>query len=1075
MVTRVIKRDGSSEPFMPEKMHHWAYWADSKLNADWDNILEGATSGMQEEVSTTELQDSLIDYCVSMRDPVHVKMGTRLLLGSIYKEAYGGIAAPELKAFYKKMIEDGYWRDSGYSDDDLDILNSAIDHKKDFGYAYPTLKQFKDKYAVSAYGRCMESPQIAIMAIAMSNVSHEENKVVKAINLYKTLSNLLINLPTPSLNGERTNMAASPSCCVISGGDDAKSMHVVDVVAYEMTCNRSGIGAEKERRSPGDPVKGGTIKHQGAFHYIDHLRTAVKANKQMSRGGSATFKISCIDPEIMSLVRLKSQRTAKNFQIVQLDYSLAMNKVFLKAVADNDDWMLVSVYYAPRLYDLFHSGEPKAFKEEYDRVMADQNIKKKIVKARDLLLAHITEWFETGMNYSFFVDNVNQHTPFKEPVRLSNLCVAPETLVLTDKGHICIDELEDQNVTVWNGVEWSDVDVVKTGSGQKIVTVRLSDGKSIDCTEYHKFYVANGYKGTMTEKRAFELKHGEKLIKFDLPVVSGDKVLENAYENGFYTADGCTLKSGIAKIYLYHEKRSLKDRFKCIESWYEDDKQNRSVAHTRVLKDKFFVPDASYTVESRLEWLSGYLDGDGVVVRNGTNESIQATSIEKGFLREVQLMLQTLGVHSKIVLLKPEGEYELPANDGTGNSKLFHCKESERILISSTSLYKLASLGFKTSRLKWVKRKPQRNAEQFVSVLSVEDNGRYDDTYCFKEYKRGMGVFNGILTGQCQEICLPTKEYGDIPALYEYAESGEVALCFLGAMVVGNIESDEEYEEAVYQLCKFIDNTIDNAVYPFQSIEYTAKKRRSIGVGMTDVAHWMAKHGYKYDTEEGRNAVHRLAERHSYYLHKASVRLAKERGYCEWMDRTKYADNNPWLPIDTYNKNIDNHHSQDLCYDWESLRSDIKQYGVRFSVHEAFMPVESSSAFTNSTNGVYPIREHQIFKKSPAGVVFFEAPEWQELKDNYQRAWDIDKFDMAKFYGIIQKFTGQSISADFYHDYGKQKKVSGIEMIKLFLFAESIGMKTFYYMNSVDTNNVDGHYEVRDVEVDDSGCESCKL
>ena len=217
-------------------------------------------------------------------------MATRLLLGSIYKDAYGGIAAPPLGVFYKKMVSDGYWRDAGYNDADLEILNSAIDHKKDFSYSYPTLKQFKDKYAVSAYGLCMESPQMAIMAIAMSNVSHEEDKVIKAINLYKTLSNLLINLPTPSLNGERTNMAASPSCCVISGGDDAESMHAVDVVAYSMTCNRSGIGAEKERRSPGDPVKGGIIKHQGAFHYIDHLRTAVKANKQISRGGSATFK-----------------------------------------------------------------------------------------------------------------------------------------------------------------------------------------------------------------------------------------------------------------------------------------------------------------------------------------------------------------------------------------------------------------------------------------------------------------------------------------------------------------------------------------------------------------------------------------------------------------------------------------------------------------------------------------------------------------------------------------------------------------------------------------------------------------
>lgn len=1074
MVKIVVKRDGSKEQFLPEKMHHWAYWADSKLGADWNDILEGATSGMPDEVASSELQDSLIDYCVSMRDPVHVKMATRLLLGSVYKEAYGGIAAPTLASAYSIMVSNGYWRDSGYSEDDLDILNSAIDHKKDFGYSYATLKQFKDKYAVSAFGRCMESPQIAIMAIAMSNVSHEQNKVIKAIELYKTLSNLLINLPTPSLNGERTNQAASPSCCVISGGDDAESMHAVDVVAYTMTCNRSGIGAEKERRSPNDPVKGGTIKHQGAFHYIDHLRTAVKANKQMSRGGSATFKISCIDPEIMSLVRLKSQRTAKNFQIIQLDYSLAMNKPFLKAVADNDDWMLVSVYYAPKLHELFHSGCPNEFKAEYDRVLKDDSVKKKMIKARDLLLTHITEWFETGMNYSFFVDNVNQHTPFIEPVRLSNLCVAPETLVLTDHGYKRIDSLQDEDVNVWNGESFSRVTVRKTGENQGLVTVTLSDGRSIDCTEYHKFYIAEGYTGRYTEKRAFELKAGDKIIKHDLPVIDGSKVLENAYTNGMFSADGSYAK-GRPILDLYHEKMELKHLISCTGNWSEQEERKKARTYLIGVKEKFFVPDESYTIKSRLEWLAGYLDGDGTIARNGTNESIQAQSIELGFLREIQLMLDGLGVHSKVVFASNEGRYMLPKNDGTGVYAEYNCKYADRILISSTGLYKLANLGFNTHRLKWTKRKPQRNAEQFVQVVSVEDNGRKDNTYCFTEPKRGMGVFNGILTGNCQEICLPTKAFGNIPALYEYAESGEVALCFLGAMVVGNIESDSEYEEAAYQLCKFIDNTIDNAVYPFKSIEFTAKKRRSIGVGMTDVAHWMAKHGYKYDTEEGRNAIHRLAERHSYFIHKASVRLAKERGHCEWMNRTKYADSSPWLPIDTYNKNIDKHHSQALQYDWEALRSDIKQHGVRFSVHEAYMPVESSSAFTNSTNGVYPIREHQVYKKSPAGVVFFEAPDWHELKDHYQRAWDIDKFDLAKFYGIIQKFTGQSISADFYHDYGKSKKVSGIEMIKLFLFADSIGMKTFYYLNSVDTNNVDGHYEVRDVEIDESGCESCKL
>lgn len=880
MIKTVVKRNGSVEKYMPEKMHHWAYWADAKLNKNWDDILEGATSGMPESVSSSDLHSNLIDYCVSQRDEQSVNMAARLMLGDIYKEAYSNIAAPTLIDFYKGMVLKGYWEDKGYSDEELEILGSVIDHKKDYGYKYSTLKQFKDKYAVSAYGKCMETPQMAIMGVAMSNVSKENNRVSSAISLYKTLSNLLVNLPTPSLNGERTPQAASPSCCVITGDDDAESMAVVDTVAYDMTCNRSGIGAEKACRSPSDPVKGGTISHMGKYHYYDRIKSSVKANKQKSRGGSATVTFTCLDPEALSLVRLKSQRTAKNFQLIEMDYSMAMNKVFLKAVANNDDWMLVSVFYARKLHELFYSGNPKAFKEEYDKVLSDDSIKKTIIKARDLITSHLVEWFETGMIYSAFIDNINMHTPFKDPVRLSNLCVSGDTKILTKDGYMEIQSISGKSLEIWNGVEWSEADIVQTAQNAEVISVTVDSGESITCTPGHIFYLQSGKKVV-----AADLKEGDKL---------------------------------------------------------------------------------------------------------------------------------------------------LPWVDNNGN----------RI---SQTVIKCSALNNKV------------------------------DTYCFKESKKRMGVFNGILTGNCQEICLPTKGYDNIPALYEFKENGEIALCFLASIVVGNIETDEEYEEAAYQACKFIDNTIDKAVYPYESMRFTATKRRSIGVGMTDVAHWMAKNGYKYDTEEGRNALHRLAERHSYFLHKASVRLAKERGHCEWMDRTKYSDDKPWLPIDTYNKNIDNHHSQSLIFDWESLRTDIKEHGVRFSVHEAYMPVESSSVFTNSTNGVYPIREHQVFKRSPAGTVFFEAPEWSRLSDQYQRAWDISKFDMAKAYGIIQKFTGQSISADFYHDYSKEKKVSAIDMIKLYLFADSIGVKTFYYMNSVDSNNVDGHYEDRVTPEIEEACDNCKL
>lgn len=316
---------------------------------------------------------------------------------------------------------------------------------------------------------------------------------------------------------------------------------------------------------------------------------------------------------------------------------------------------------------------------------------------------------------------------------------------------------------------------------------------------------------------------------------------------------------------------------------------------------------------------------------------------------------------------------------------------------------------------------------------------------------------------------LPTKPYDNVFDLNTEKEIAETALCFLSAIVADNY-TDEEYEKIAYYICKIVDNTIEQSAYPFPQVEYTAKNRRSIGIGVTNLADWMAKNGYEYDNEEGRNAIHRLFERHSYFLHKASARLAKERGACGWIGKTKYVDG--WLPVDTYSKEIDKYHSQSLIYDWESLRKEVKQYGVRFSVLEAMMPCESSSLFSDSTGGLYPIRSYDIFKQSRKGSVYFQVPGIDDYKENYQIAWDIASEDMAKVYGIVQKFTGQGISADFYHDFSKNSSIQAADMIKLMLLSAKLGMKSWYYLNfkvtsDNKTTNIDGDSE--------SGCESCKL
>lgn len=388
---------------------------------------------------------------------------------------------------------------------------------------------------------------------------------------------------------------------------------------------------------------------------------------------------------------------------------------------------------------------------------------------RDLWAKVLESRQSKGLPYIFFSDNINRNKPeiYKEKeykIHASNLCVAPYTKILTSNGYIPISDLENEEIEVWNGKQFSKVTVRKTGENQELFRVKTKNGYEIDCTPYHKFYVQRGYnKGTgvnkleIFEKRAFELSHGDKLIKFDLPIIEGVEEFDYAYENGFFSGDGCYFK-GQKIIYLYHKKRELKRYFKSIDKWNYQDNQKRIVGYTKLLKDKFFVPDAQYTVESRLNWLAGYLDADGTVTNNQGSQTIQVSSVNKEFLQEIQLMLQTLGCDSKVTFSVEKGFRLMPKNDGSGELGYYECNEVYRLLINGNSLYKLSQLGLKCNRLKWEIKKPNRECSQFIVVDCVEKLDYRTDTYCFTEPLEHKGMFNGLLTGQCSEISLPSNE-----------------------------------------------------------------------------------------------------------------------------------------------------------------------------------------------------------------------------------------------------------------------------------------------------------------------------
>jgi ribonucleoside-diphosphate reductase alpha chain len=335
------------------------------------------------------------------------------------------------------------------------------------------------------------------------------------------------------------------------------------------------------------------------------------------------------------------------------------------------------------------------------------------------------------------------------------------------------------------------------------------------------------------------------------------------------------------------------------------------------------------------------------------------------------------------------------------------------------------------------------------------------------------------MSNLCQEITLPTD-----PIQHIDDSMGEIALCILSAINVGKVKSDEELEELCDLSVRGLDELIDYQKYPVAAAEIATKARRSLGVGFIGLAHYLAKLGFNYDSQEAWDAVHGLSESFQYYLLKASNQLAKEKGYCEYFGRTKYADG--ILPIDTYKKDVDEISSINLQHDWEALRASILEHGLRHSTLSAQMPSESSSVVSNATNGIEPPRDYLSVKKSKKGPLKQIVPQYQTLKNNYTLLWEMtSNTGYINIVAVMQKFFDQAISGNWSYNpenYDNNEVPTSV-MANDFLTTYKYGWKTSYYQNTYDIKTdevVEEKPNLQDLlselsSVEEGECESCAV
>jgi len=674
-------------------------------------------------------------------------------------------------------------------------------------------------------------------------------------------------------------------------------------------------------------------------------------------------------PDIEEFITYK--RGDGNKRLTQFNISVGVTDAFMRCVKIDGDW------------DLQFEGQVY-----------------KTVKAKylyDLITTNMYQHNEPGV---FFLDTVNRYNNgwYLYDIASPNPCVTGDTLILTDKGNVRIDSVVGQAVNVWNGFEYSEVIPSVTGYNQEIYDIEFSNGTKLSCTPYHKFILSNGDK-----IEAQYLQIGDGLTKWNLPIIAGNSILENAYAQGFFSGDGY---SQIARnrqgITLYNDKKKLMPylKYKYMNICHDN---NNNVEEERihlditgyVNKDKLFVPNTMYSIKSRLDWLAGLLDSDGT--NNSLDGSLAISANNHEFLLEIQYMLMTVGISCVVSKGKHGGLRVMP--NGRGGHKEYITSDSYRLIICASSVVKLQELGLNTHRIRLF-AKPNRIAKRVVRVKNILKRDMLEaKVYCFTEYKNHTGVFNGIMTSQCGEQPLPP--YG---------------CCCLGSLklstFVKNAFSPDAYfdsakfSQSVPIAVRFLDDVLDTSEYPIAEVRERVLRERRVGLGITAIGDALAMLGYKYGSAKSYEFIDNVGQLLTLHSYRASIDLAIEKGaFPDFQSSMVERGYVSILPI---------------C-----IKERITEYGLRNMALNTIAPTGTTSLSlgNNCSSGIEPIFALEYTRNvTQLDGTFVPQPVYNEAWLKYKEVYgdtppeyfvtteDIPLEASLKVQAILQQYIDASIS-----------------------------------------------------------------
>ena len=980
----------------------------TQLQLNYTQLAMKVIDQLYDGISTTKIDELSAEQCASLASthPDYNVLAGRILISNHQKNTSSSFYDTMLKLY---NFKDKAGLSSPLVSADLfavvtnkrEFLDSLCDYSRDFLIDYFGFKTLERSYLMKVNGVSIERPQHMWLRVAIGIHGSDMYRIKET---YDLMSQKYFTHATPTLFNAGTDRPQLSSCFLLAMEEDSiEGIYNTLKDCALISKYAGGIGLHIHNiRATGSHIRGTNGTSNGIVPMLRVFNNTAKYVDQGGgkRNGSFAIYLEPWHADIEVFLQMRKNHGDEELKARDLFYALWIPDLFMQRVKENGTWTLMCPDECPGLADV-HGEEFEKLYKSYETLKKGRAT----VQARDLWFKIMDAQMETGTPYLCYKDSANRKSNQKNlgTIKSSNLCVAPETLILTDKGHIEIQSLKDETVQVWNGNEFSEVTVRKTGEDQELIKIYTDDGLFIECTPYHKFFIQSSYAlSSQSKVDAKDLSIGDKLIKCEYPVIDGEDTILYPYTHGFFCGDGtyrnitehketaCKFNAlenhhfckrhifnetesyldshedlysykGKCKalsyskypiIYLYDKKKELVSYFDTRLESINDESNNRiTVTLPFDIAEKYEVPQATCSMKTKLEWFAGYCDADGTISRNGENEQLQVGSINREFLIKVKLMLQTCGINPKVKLSTSRETSLLP--DGKGGHRYFNVQPLYRLLISSFDLYRLCQLGFKPHRLSIIGKEPQRNAVQFIKIIKIENENRISDTYCFTEPKRNRGIFNGILTGQCSEII-------------EYSDAKETAVCNLASIGLPTfVKSDATFDyEKLHEVSRIVtynlNCVIDINYYPTEKTRRSNMRHRPIGIGVQGLADVFILMGHPYHSEAAKEINRKIFETIYHAALEESCNLARLNEPYETFVGSPASQG--LLQFDLWNQDPGNER-----YDWQSLKQDIQTHGLRNSLLIAPMPTASTSQILGFNECIEPITSNIYSRRTNAG------------------------------------------------------------------------------------------------------------